>query len=201
VVFFYSSVHVSLPRALDKGPELGISGEELNWQLLSVAQVCISSFSQALSPTLELLCIYDLNACWQGENRERPMVGTFTPIYLCEEHLLILGNFAIYCARPGRAATEVLPALQSLIFSWRSSTHCDLSRKPLRSSLPHVNSPIALELFLTGTKSRIYGRRLKIDQCFVNFYHISVWHHLLTARHCSWHSSFDSWLDAIRYLG
>jgi len=29
VAFFYSSVHVSRPRALDKGLELGISGEEL----------------------------------------------------------------------------------------------------------------------------------------------------------------------------
>jgi hypothetical protein len=37
VVFFYSSVYVSLPWALDKRVELGVSGEELIWQLLSVA--------------------------------------------------------------------------------------------------------------------------------------------------------------------
>jgi hypothetical protein len=42
------------------------------------------------------------------------MVGAFTSIYYpCEEPLLILGNLVIYQARPGRAATEVLPALQS----------------------------------------------------------------------------------------
>jgi hypothetical protein len=37
VVFFYSSVYVSIPWALDKRVELGVSGEELIWQLLSVA--------------------------------------------------------------------------------------------------------------------------------------------------------------------
>jgi hypothetical protein len=42
------------------------------------------------------------------------MVRTFTSIYLSEEPLPPLGNFAIYRARPGRAAAEVLPALQGL---------------------------------------------------------------------------------------
>jgi hypothetical protein len=51
----------------------------------------------------------------KAKNRERPMVGNFTSICLCEEHLPILGNLAICRARPGRAATEVLPALQSLL--------------------------------------------------------------------------------------
>jgi hypothetical protein len=101
----------------DTGLELGISGEELliNWQLLSVTQVCISSFSQALSPTLELLYI----RVGKAKNREQPMVRTFTSIYLSEEPLPPLGNFAIYRA---------------------------LFRKPMRSSfkLSHVNSPITL---------------------------------------------------------
>jgi hypothetical protein len=47
----------------------------------------------------------------KAKNREQPMVTSI--YYPCEEPLLILGNLVIFRARPGRGATEVLPALQS----------------------------------------------------------------------------------------
>jgi hypothetical protein len=66
VVFYPDRVHLTLRRAIEKGP--GISLEVADWQVSSVAQICTSSLSQACSATVEHLYI-DNYGRWRGDIR------------------------------------------------------------------------------------------------------------------------------------
>ena len=79
VIFESWGVHVTVPRAFGGALRLAISCRESDWQLSSLAQVCGSSFLQALIPMVE-----------------QPMAGISTSIYLCEGPLYILGCHAKY---------------------------------------------------------------------------------------------------------
>jgi len=65
VAFDNLSVHLTLPWIFEKG--LRIIYEVVDGQVLSAAQVCISSLSQAFCATVEHLYICDNYACWQGD--------------------------------------------------------------------------------------------------------------------------------------
>ena len=81
------------------------------------------------------------------QHREHPMVGTITPIYCCEESLLIRGLCITYRACPQRARSRQNDsgvACPCRISSWRSSSHLDQSGKALDSLLLRDSLPVTL---------------------------------------------------------
>jgi hypothetical protein len=127
-VFFHDwNVWVRLPHAFDGALELGISCRQPDWQLSSLAQVCSSSFPQALVPMLKHLYIhcvlyahsldYSDNVRWLNVENSQwlELLRPFTAV----KSLYIAHSF-VPCIAPalqelvGERVTEVLPALQSL---------------------------------------------------------------------------------------
>ena len=107
VVFSNWDVTVTLPQTFDGELKLGISCRQSDWQLSSLAQVCSSSFPQALIPTVEHL--YIQSESWQlrlaRRHREQPMAGTFPSIYRCEGSLHILGIHATVSRPPCKSSS------------------------------------------------------------------------------------------------
>jgi hypothetical protein len=131
-------------REFEKG--LGISYEVVDWQVSSLAQVCTSSLSQAFSATVERLYIYDDYACWQGDirvekNHWLELLRPFTSVkslYLSWE--LCHVSRLLCRSSSGKGWLEHYPPCK--LFSWRTSTYRDLSRKPLSRSYPDGSSPV-----------------------------------------------------------
>jgi hypothetical protein len=96
-------------RVFEKRP--GISHEVVDWQVSSVARICTSSFSQALSFTVERLYIcgnyvYDMQA---KNNHWLELLRPFTSV-----KSLYLSRANVDCIAPALQVAGVLPALQIL---------------------------------------------------------------------------------------
>jgi hypothetical protein len=120
LIFHDWSVWVTLPQTFDGALQLGMSCRKSDWQLSSLAQVCSSSFPQALIPMVEHLYIqcgdWDVFCNDDIENSQwLELLHPFTAV----RHLYISWKFtpSIVPALQelsGERVTEVLPALQSL---------------------------------------------------------------------------------------
>ena len=120
VVFSDSGATVSLPRALDdRGLELGISCQQRDWQLSSLAQVCGSCFHQAVISAVEHLYIFGRGFARQEDDIESSqwleLLHPFTAVknlYLSKE--FEPGVVHALQGLSGHGAREVLPSLQYL---------------------------------------------------------------------------------------
>jgi hypothetical protein len=118
VAFDNSSVQFALPRPFEKG--LGISYKVVDWQVSSVAHVCTSSLSRAVSATVERLYICDDDASWRGDIRVennhwlqllRPFISVRN-LYL--SRVIVARIAAALEELIGERAAGALPALQTL---------------------------------------------------------------------------------------
>ena len=121
---FFSDLfaRVALPRTFDDGVlELTILCSQSDWQLSSLAQVCSSSFPQALIHTVEDLYISEIGFSrvpWQddlGSSQWLELLHPFTAV----RDLKISWDFTRHIAPAlqelvGERTMEVLPALQTL---------------------------------------------------------------------------------------
>ena len=120
VGFSYLIVTVTIPQKFDGELELAISCRQSDWQLSSVAQVCSSSFAQALIPTVERLHIQGLSwpPDWQDDVENSQWLELFHP-FTAVKALYVSSEFTSRIAPAlnelvGERVTEVLPALQTL---------------------------------------------------------------------------------------
>ena len=119
VIFSDWNVSVTLPQASDGALELEIPCEQSDWQLSSLAQVCSSSFPQALIFAVERLYIYDDGSCdWQDDIDNSQWLEFFRPfttvnvLYISSEFTtsIALGLQKLVKLR----LTRVLPTLKTL---------------------------------------------------------------------------------------
>jgi hypothetical protein len=120
VVFSDWHVSVKLPQTSDNALEFGVSCRPSDWQLSSLAQVCSSSFPQALIPMVERLYIRreSLQLDWQDDIENSQWLEFFYP-FTGVKDLYISSEFAPRIAPAlqelvGERALEVLPALQNI---------------------------------------------------------------------------------------
>ena len=122
VLFSHKDVRVKLPlpQTFDGVLRLGISCRQSDWQLSSLAQVCSSSFPQALIPTVERLYIQSgsWRMQWQDGIENSQWLEFFLPFSGVKD-LYISREFAPHIAPAlqvlvGERVMEVLPALQTL---------------------------------------------------------------------------------------
>jgi hypothetical protein len=120
VEFSDFDVTVTLPQAFDGRLKLGISCEQSDWQLSSVAQICSSSFPQVLIPSVEHLHIRSgfLRPDWQGDIESSQWQELFHP-FIAMKDLYISSEFTPRIAHALKelvmdGVIEVLPALQTL---------------------------------------------------------------------------------------
>jgi hypothetical protein len=118
-VFFADwGVSVTLPQTSDGRLNLGVSCRQSDWQLSSLAQLCSSSFPQALIPGVEHLYILEdrfPRLRWQDDIESsqwlellRPFI-TVKSLYLSREFMLRIAPTLQELVR--ERMTEVLPAL------------------------------------------------------------------------------------------
>jgi hypothetical protein len=120
VDFSDSDVLVRYPQAFDGALELGILCGQSDWQLSSLAQVCSSSFPQALIPMVEHLYIQSKgwNPPWQDDIENGQWLELFHPFSGVKD-LYISSEFAPRIVPAlqelvGERAMEALPALQNI---------------------------------------------------------------------------------------
>jgi hypothetical protein len=119
VSFSASRSFVTLPRSIGEEVQLRISCRQPDWQLSSLAQVCNSSFSQALIPTSERLYVAeDGDLHWQDDIESGQWLELFRP-FTAVKDLYVSSEFTPRIAPAlqeliGERVTEVLPALQTL---------------------------------------------------------------------------------------
>jgi hypothetical protein len=121
VCFSDNGVSVTLPQTSDGALELGISCRQSDWQLSSLAQVCNSSFLQALIPPVEHLYVHEndeLRPRWQDDIENSQWLELFHP-FTAVKDLYISSEFTPRIVPAlqelvGERVTEVLHALQTL---------------------------------------------------------------------------------------
>jgi hypothetical protein len=122
IAFSDSHVWVTFPRADGALPvELGIVCSPSDWQLSALAQVCCSSFPQALIPVVEHLYIFEHRyprLRWQDNIESSQWLELLHP-FTSVKFLYISQEFVPRIAPAmqeliGERAAEVLPALRSL---------------------------------------------------------------------------------------
>jgi hypothetical protein len=122
VIFSDSHVRVTLPGTSCRGINLGISCRQSDWQLSSLAQVCSSSFPQALIQTVEHLHLFEtrflpLHRQDDVENsRMLELLRQFTAVknlYLSKEFVPRFSPLTQELVE--RSMIEVLPALQNIL--------------------------------------------------------------------------------------
>ena len=152
VYFYESGVHLKLGRFFDKG--LGISYQVVDWPVLSVAQVCTSSFFRAFSATVEYLYIHDeYDSSWRdtqvGSNHWLELLRPFTSV-----KSLYLSHVIVRCITPtlwelvGERVVGVLPAMQTLFLK-------DLDL------LGSASVPEAIRSFVSGRQ--FFGRPVAVS--------------------------------------
>jgi len=120
VIFSGSLVTITLPRR-DNELKLVISCIQSEWQLSSLAQVCTSSFPQALISMLEHLHILEdvsWRPLWQDDLESNQWLELFHP-FTTVRNLYLSRDFVTRIAPTlqelvGERVTEVLPNLQSI---------------------------------------------------------------------------------------
>jgi hypothetical protein len=122
VVFFDWQVSVTFPKTFDGELELEILCRQPDWQLSSLAQVCISSFPPTLIPAVEHLYIlgdYELSQLhWQDDIESGQWLELLHP-FNAVKRLYISQEFVPRIAPALQElilerVTEVLPALETL---------------------------------------------------------------------------------------
>ena len=121
-VFFVTwHVSVQLLMKFDGKLELRISSEQADWLVSALAQVCSSSFPQALIPTVERLYIFEYDFSrvrWQDDIESSQWLELLHPftgvkdLYISQEFMPRLAPALKELV--GERVTEVLPALQTL---------------------------------------------------------------------------------------
>ena len=128
LVFSDKDISVTVPQTSDGALnlQLGILGTWPYWGVLSLAQVCSSSFPQALIPAVERLYILE-NGVWDTDNNWRlysdssdwlELLHPFTAVkdlYVSSEFTSCI-TFVLQ-ELVGERVTEVLPALQTLFLA------------------------------------------------------------------------------------
>jgi hypothetical protein len=121
VFFSYSCATIELPGRNSLGLELGVSCEQSDRRLSSLAQLCTSSFPQALVPKLEHLYINEdlvQSPLWQDgfeNNQWLELFHQFTAVKNLYLSLEIVPHIVPALQElVGEAVTEVLPNLQSI---------------------------------------------------------------------------------------
>ena len=121
LVFFDTQVLISLSLPLDGDLYLGISCSQSDLQLSALAQVCRSSFSQALISAVDRLYILEdvlSRPLWQDDIESRQwleLLHPFTPVKDLHTSREFVPRIAPSLKElVGERVTEVLPALQSL---------------------------------------------------------------------------------------
>ena len=121
VVFSYESISVILPEAFPGRLLLEILCRPSNWQLLSLEQICGSSFPQFLIPAVEHLYIYDTvepNPDWEDDIENDQWLEVLRP-FTAVKDLYLSREFVPRIAPTlqelvGENVKEVLPVLQNL---------------------------------------------------------------------------------------
>jgi hypothetical protein len=119
LVFDNGRVFIQLPSASDGGELLlRISCGKLDWQLSSLAQICSSSFPQALITMVEHLYIEACLGLWEDDIENSQWLEVLHP-FAAVKDLHISREFTLQIAHAlqelvGERVTEVLPALHSL---------------------------------------------------------------------------------------
>jgi hypothetical protein len=120
VVFSDWLVWGTLPPTLNRALELAVSCRQSDWQLSSLAQVCSSSFPQALILAVEHLYIQSgvSQRRWQGDIESSQWLELLRP-FTAVKALYISSEFVPHVVPTlqelvGERLTEVLPALQTL---------------------------------------------------------------------------------------
>jgi hypothetical protein len=113
-------VLVTFPQAFDRALALKISCGQFDWQLSSLAQVCSSSFPQALIPMVEHLYIQSpfSSSRWKDDIENNQWLELFHP-FTGVKDLYISSEFAPRIAPAlqelvGERAMEALPAVQNI---------------------------------------------------------------------------------------
>ena len=122
VVFSDSGATISLPRTIgDRGLELGISCQQIDWQLSSLAQVCGSCFPRALISAVEHLHILEKQFSprhWEKDIESNQWLDLFRPFNTVRHLYLSKGSAPLVMVALqefiGDSAMRVLPALQYL---------------------------------------------------------------------------------------
>lgn len=121
VVFSDESVSVTLPGALPGRLLLEILCRPSNWQILSLAQACSSSFPQFLVPAVERLYISDTvdpQPDWEDDIESDQWLEALRP-FTAVRDLYLSREFAPRIASTlqelaGESVTEVFPTLQNI---------------------------------------------------------------------------------------
>ena len=127
VIFYGSSAHFTSPRLYkkEKGFELKISCDRLDWQLLSMVQVCTSTFSQALlSPSVEhlYLCFHYPYMHGVEDIQWLELLYPFTSVknlYLSSDIVRHIAPALQELVEESGSVMEVLPTLQSIFLEER----------------------------------------------------------------------------------
>ncbi len=121
LVFSERLVYVIFKRTLSEVFRLGILCGQSDWQLSSLAQICVSSFPQALIPTVEHLYIVEDSRSlphWQDDFKNSQWLEILHP-FTAVKNLYLSKDLASRVAQSlqdlvGGRVTESLPALQNL---------------------------------------------------------------------------------------
>jgi hypothetical protein len=137
-------VEVTSLQSLSGRFTLGISCNQSDWQLSSLAQVCSSSFPQALIPTAERLYIRNWDEYWQDDIEDSQWLEVLHPFTVVRD--LYLFRESVSCIAPALQdlSGELLPSLQNiftgdlhLVWSCRSVERAaNTAAIPLSPSLP-----------------------------------------------------------------
>jgi hypothetical protein len=124
VEFSNSDVTVTLPHISYREVKFGVSCTRSDWQLSSVAQVCSSSFTQTLIPTVERLFIETVRESWHRplywqDDIENSQWLELFQLFAAVKDLYVSSEFTPRITPAlnelvGESVTEVLPALQTL---------------------------------------------------------------------------------------
>jgi hypothetical protein len=144
VVFYNRSVWFRLPPACDNGAlQLRISCGKSDWQLSSLAQVCSSSFPQALITMVEHLDIQcgRPSLLWEDDIENSQWLEVLHP-FAAVKDLHISREFTLQIAHAlqelvGERVTEVLPALHSLFLGQPNFSE---ELRPVEESIGHFIS-------------------------------------------------------------
>ena len=124
VLFHDEEVQFMLPQTSHSKLEINILGKQPDWQLSSLAQVFSSSFPQAFISAVERLYILNFNQSfsqphWQDDVENGQWLELLHPftavkyLYLCQELPPLIAPTLQELV--GERATEVLPALETLL--------------------------------------------------------------------------------------
>jgi hypothetical protein len=112
ILFSFCNAEVTFPW---RRFSLTIKCRQLDWQLLSLAQVCSLSFPETFIPTVEHLYISNSDLHWQDDIEDSQWLEVFHPFTAVKYLYLSKGLASRIVHALQELAGEVLPSLQNLI--------------------------------------------------------------------------------------